>query len=306
LMGFIEGDTDVLISTTIVESGLDISNANTIIINNAHNFGLSDMHQMRGRVGRSNKKAFCYLLAPPLTVLTPEARQRLKAIEEHSELGSGFNVAMRDLDIRGAGNLLGGEQSGFISEIGYEMYQKILDEAMQELRETDFKGLYPEEEDKKFVNDCQIDTDMEMRIPDEYVNSISERLNLYKELDEIETEEKLKEYENNLRDRFGALPPQVYELMNTIRLRWKAREIGFEKIVLKNTVLKGYFISNQQSGYFQSPRFSGVLQFVESNPRSCKMKEEKGKLSLTFGNIRSVEEANTVFGKVLGVMQMKV
>lgn len=306
LMGFIEGDTDVLISTTIVESGLDISNANTIIINNAHNFGLSDMHQMRGRVGRSNKKAFCYLLAPPLTVLTPEARQRLKAIEEHSELGSGFNVAMRDLDIRGAGNLLGGEQSGFISEIGYEMYQKILDEAMQELRETDFKGLYPEEEDKKFVNDCQIDTDMEMRIPDEYVNSISERLNLYKELDEIETEEKLKEYENNLRDRFGALPPQVYELMNTIRLRWKAREIGFEKIVLKNTVLKGYFISNQQSGYFQSPRFSGVLQYVQANPRSCKMKEEKGKLSLTFGNIRSVEEANTVFGKVLGVMQMKV
>ncbi|MEP7264937.1 MAG: transcription-repair coupling factor, partial [Bacteroidota bacterium] len=303
LMKFIEGDTDVLISTTIVESGLDISNANTIIINNAHYFGLSDLHQMRGRVGRSNKKAFCYLLAPPLTVLTPEARQRLKAIEEHAELGSGFNVAMRDLDIRGAGNLLGGEQSGFISEIGYEMYQKILDEALQELRETDFKGLFPEEENKKFVNDCQIDTDMEMRIPDDYVNSISERLNLYKELDEIETEEKLNEYEVNLRDRFGPLPPQIFELVNTIRLRWKARSIGFEKIVLKNTVLKGYFISNQASGYFQSPKFAGVLQFVQANPRSCKMKEEKGKLSLSFTMVRSVEEANRVFARILSAME---
>jgi transcription-repair coupling factor (superfamily II helicase) len=304
LMKFIEGDTDVLISTTIVESGLDISNANTIIINNAHYFGLSDLHQMRGRVGRSNKKAFCYLLAPPLTVLTPEARQRLKAIEEHAELGSGFNVAMRDLDIRGAGNLLGGEQSGFISEIGYEMYQKILDEALQELRETDFKGLFPEEENKKFVNDCQIDTDMEMRIPDDYVNSISERLNLYKELDEIETEEKLKEYEVNMRDRFGPLPPQVYELMNTIRLRWKAREIGFEKIVMKNMVLKGYFIINQTSGYFQSPKFAGVLQYVQANPRSCKMKEEKGKLSLTFNMVRSVEDANNVFAKILSAVNL--
>ena len=299
LMNFIEGDSDVLVSTTIVESGLDISNANTIIINNAQNFGLSDLHQMRGRVGRSNKKAFCYLLAPPLTVLTPEARQRLKAIEEHAELGSGFSVAMRDLDIRGAGNLLGGEQSGFISEIGFEMYQKILDEALQELKETDYKDLFPVEEERKFVNDCQIDTDMEMRIPDDYVTSISERLSLYKELDELETEEKLIEYGNNLLDRFGPLPKQVFELMNTIRLRWRAREIGFEKIVLKNRLLKGYFISKQESGYFQSARFASVLQFVQSNPRLCKMKEEKGKLSLSFTLINTEEEAIRVFDRVL-------
>ena len=303
LMSFIEGDTDVLLATTIIESGLDISNANTMIINNAHHFGLSDLHQMRGRVGRSNKKAFCYLLAPPLTVLTPEARQRLKAIEEHAELGSGFNVAMRDLDIRGAGNLLGGEQSGFISEIGYEMYQKILDEAMQELRETDFKDLFPEEDNLKYVNDSQIDTDLEMRIPDEYVNNITERLNLYKELDEIETEEKLKEYEENLRDRFGPLPKQVFELMNTIRLRWKAKQIGFEKIVLKNKVLKGYFVSNPNSDYFKSPQFNSVLQFVQTNPRLCKMKEDKNKLSLTFNNVSKVEEANRLFHKVIEFFQ---
>ena len=299
LMNFIEGDNDVLVSTTIVESGLDISNANTIIINNAQNFGLSDLHQMRGRVGRSNKKAFCYLLAPPLTVQTPEARQRLKAIEEHAELGSGFSVAMRDLDIRGAGNLLGGEQSGFISEIGYEMYQKILDEALQELKETDYKDLFPVEEEKKFVNDCQIDTDLEMRIPDDYVTSISERLSLYKELDELETEEKLKEYENNLRDRFGAPPKQIYDLMHTIRLRWRAREIGFEKIILKNKLLKGYFISNSESGYFQTSRFANVLQFVQANPRLCKMKEEKSKLSLSFTSIQTVEEAIRVFDRIL-------
>ena len=299
LMKFIEGDCDVLVSTTIVESGLDISNANTIIINNAQNFGLSDLHQMRGRVGRSNKKAFCYLLAPPLTVLTPEARQRLKAIEEHAELGSGFSVAMRDLDIRGAGNLLGAEQSGFISEIGYEMYQKILDEALQELKETDYKDLFPVEEEKKFVGDCQIDTDLELRIPDDYVTSISERLSLYKELDELETEEKLKAYERNLRDRFGIPPKQIYELLNTIRLRWRAREIGFEKIVLKNRMLKGYFLSNQQSGYFQSTRFANVLQFVQSNPRLCKMKEEKSKLSLSFTAVQTVEEAIRIFDRVL-------
>lgn len=306
LMSFIEGDTDVLLATTIIESGLDISNANTMIINNAHHFGLSDLHQMRGRVGRSNKKAFCYLLAPPLTVLTPEARQRLKAIEEHAELGSGFNVAMRDLDIRGAGNLLGGEQSGFISEIGYEMYQKILDEAMQELRESDFKDLFPEEENPKYVNDSQIDTDLEMRIPDDYVSNITERLNLYKDLDEIETEEKLKEYEQNLRDRFGPLPKQVFELMNTIRLRWKAKQIGFEKIVLKNKVLKGYFVSNPNSDYFKSAQFNTVLQYVQSNPRLCKMKEDKNKLSLTFNNVANVEEANRLLERVLNVQQVNM
>lgn len=300
LMRFIEGETDVLLATTIIESGLDISNANTMIINNAHYFGLSDLHQMRGRVGRSNKKAFCYLLAPSLTILTPEARQRLKAIEEHSDLGSGFQVAMKDLDIRGAGNLLGGEQSGFISEIGFEMYHKILDEAIQELKETDFKGLFPEEEEKaKFVQDCQIDSDLEMRIPEEYVENIAERLSLYKELDDLESEEKLVAFGNNLKDRFGAVPPQVNELMNTIRLRWKARQLGFEKIVLKNKTLKTYFISNQQSAYFQSALFNGVLRFVQANPRLCKMKEEKGKLSLTLTNVNSIREANDLLERML-------
>ncbi len=300
LINFIQGDTDVLIATTIIESGLDISNANTIIINNAHYFGLSDLHQMRGRVGRSNKKAFCYLLAPPLTVLTPEARQRLKAIEEHAELGSGFNVAMRDLDIRGAGNLLGGEQSGFISEIGFEMYHKILDEAIQELKETDFKDLFPEEESSiNYVRDCQIDTDLEMRIPDNYITNITERLGLYKELDDIMTEEKLIAFGEGLRDRFGPVPPQVYELMHTIRLRWKARHLGFEKIVLKNRTLKTYFISNQESAYFQSELFTSILKYVQNNPRSCKLKEDKGKLSLTFMNIDSVREADHLLARML-------
>ncbi len=194
LLNFIEGDTDVLVATTIIESGIDISNANTIIINQAHHFGLSDLHQMRGRVGRSNKKAFCYLLAPPISILTPEAKRRLKAIEEFSDLGSGFNVAMRDLDIRGAGNMLGGEQSGFISEIGYEMYHKILDEAIQELKETDFKDVFPTDDKTQFVNDCQIDTDLEILIPSDYISNITERLNIYKEIDDLEREDQLKEY----------------------------------------------------------------------------------------------------------------
>ena len=299
LMKFIEGETDVLIATTIIESGLDISNANTMIINNAHYFGLSDLHQMRGRVGRSNKKAFCYLMAPPLTVLTPEARQRLKAIEEHSELGSGFQVAMKDLDIRGAGNLLGGEQSGFISEIGFEMYHKILDEAIDELKETDFKGLFPKEEKATFVRDCQIDSDLEMRIPDDYVTNIAERLSLYKELDEIESEAKLTEYASNLKDRFGAVPEQVFELINTIRLRWKAKELGFEKIVLKNRMLKCYFVSNQSSDYYQSAYFNSIIKFVQTNPRLCKIKEEKAKLSLTLGQIDSITEANKILNRII-------
>jgi transcription-repair coupling factor (superfamily II helicase) len=227
MLSFIAGETDVLVSTTIIESGLDISNANTIIINQAQYFGLSDLHQMRGRVGRSNKKAFCYLLTPPQTVLTNEARQRLRAIEEFSELGSGFHVAMRDLDIRGAGNLLGGEQSGFISEIGFEMYHKILDEAMLELKESDFSGLFKEElESRPFVADCQIDTDMEIRLPDSYVNSVTERLTLYKELDSLQDEKQLALYAEKLRDRFGPLPPPAEELLATIRLRWQAGNLG--------------------------------------------------------------------------------
>lgn len=299
LIKFIEGDTDVLVATTIIESGLDISNANTIIINNAHYFGLSDLHQMRGRVGRSNKKAFCYLLAPPVTVLTPEARQRLKAIEEHAELGSGFHVAMRDLDIRGAGNLLGGEQSGFISEIGFEMYHKILDEAIQELKETDFRDLFPEDDESKFVRDCQIDTDLEMRIPDNYVTNIAERLNLYKELDDISTEEKLLSYGEHLRDRFGPVPEQVTELMHTIRLRWKAKQLGFEKIVLKNKMLKGYFVSNQDATFYKSRTFSSIISYVQEHPRACKLKEEKGKLSLTLLNADSIRQADLQLSRII-------
>jgi transcription-repair coupling factor (superfamily II helicase) len=299
LMNFIEGETDVLLATTIIESGLDISNANTMIINNAHYFGLSDLHQMRGRVGRSNKKAFCYLLAPPVTVLTPEARQRLKAIEEHSDLGSGFQVAMKDLDIRGAGNLLGGEQSGFISEIGFEMYHKILDEAIQELKDSDFKDVFPKDEHADFVQDCQIDTDMEMRIPETYVENIAERLSLYKELDEISNEEKLLEFERNLKDRFGDVPSQVIDLMDTIRLRWNAKKIGFEKILLKNKIFKGYFISNSSSDYFQSNAFNTILKFVQQHQHISKMKEDKGKLSVSFTNIKTISDANSLLKKIL-------
>ncbi len=298
LMTFIEGDADVLIATTIIESGIDISNANTIIINQAQNFGLSDLHQMRGRVGRSNKKAFCYLLAPPLTVLTPEARQRLKAIEEYSDLGMGFQVSMRDLDIRGAGNLLGGEQSGFISEIGFETYQKILDEALHELRENDFKGLYPADESKPIVTDCQVETDLEILIPTKYVENIVERLNLYKELDDIESESKLVSFEENLRDRFGPVPKQVLELFETIRLRWKAKALGFEKLILKNGSLKGYLVSNPDSRLYKSELFLQIINFVKTHPKQCRMKEDKSKLSITFSNIETVSDANKLFQKI--------
>ncbi|MDQ3190158.1 MAG: transcription-repair coupling factor [Bacteroidota bacterium] len=299
MLTFIEGEVDVLVSTTIIEAGLDISNANTIIINQAHMFGLSDLHQMRGRVGRSNKKAFCHLLCPPLSLMTPEARKRLTAIEQFSDLGSGFNIAMRDLDIRGAGNLLGGEQSGFINEIGFEMYKKILDEAIQELKETEFKELFEQTRSdefgkstkKRFINDCQIDTDLEILIPDEYVTNITERLSLYKDLDNIEKEEDLKKFEGNLIDRFGPVPIATLELMNVLRLRWLAMDVGFEKLILKNNKLIGYFTTKQDSPYYQSPAFTKVLQFVQENPRTCRMKQSIDKLSLAFENVCNVLEA---------------
>lgn len=298
LLGFIEGDTDVLVSTTIIESGLDISNANTMIINQAQNFGLSDLHQMRGRVGRSNKKAFCYLLTPPLTTLTGEARQRLKAIEEFSDLGSGFNVAMRDLDIRGAGNMLGGEQSGFIADIGFETFHKILDEAIFELKHTDFKDEFKEEYAKEeFVRDCQIDTDLEILLPQDYVTSITERLNLYKELDDITEEQKLEEFATMLHDRFGPVPRPAIELMDTIRLRWKAKALGFEKIFLKNNLFKGYFVNDDK--FFQSPLFSGMIGFVNSHAHQCKLKDDKGKPSLVVNNIGSIDSANKILQKML-------
>ena len=291
MLDFIEGKYDVLVATTIVESGLDIPNVNTIFINDAQNYGLSDLHQLRGRVGRTNKKAFCYLLSPPLSVLTTEARKRLKAIEEFAELGSGFNIAMRDLDIRGAGNILGGEQSGFISEIGFEMYHKILDEAIMELKENEFKDVFKDEQHDEFVKDCLIETDLEILIPDHYITNITERLSLYKELDNIQTEEVLLQFRKRLIDRFGPVPKQTAELLNAIRLRWLAKKIGFEKIVLKNRKLTGYFISKQDSPYYQSEKFTQVLKFVQQNPSLCRMREAKDKLTLTFFNVETVEDA---------------
>ncbi|MCD4731500.1 MAG: DEAD/DEAH box helicase, partial [Bacteroidales bacterium] len=291
MVEFIDGKYDILLATTIIESGLDIPNVNTIIINEAQNYGLSDLHQLRGRVGRSNRKAFCYLLSPPLSVLTSEARKRLKAIEEFSALGSGFNIAMRDLDIRGAGNILGGEQSGFISDIGFEMYHKILDEAILELKETEFKDLYKEETHKEFVRDCQIETDMALLFTDDYISSITERLSLYKELDNIQEDLELQQFRLRLIDRFGPMPPQTEELINAIRLRWFARDIGFEKILLKNEKMTGYFISNQESPYYRSEKFTQVLGFVQQNPSICKMREAKDKLTLTFYKIKTIQDA---------------
>ncbi len=291
MLDFVEGVSDILIATTIIESGLDIPNVNTIIINEAQNYGLSDLHQLRGRVGRTNKKAFCYLLAPPVSVLTDEARKRLKAIEEFSELGSGFNIAMRDLDIRGAGNILGAEQSGFISEIGFEMYQRILDEAVMELKQSDFSGLYDEPVQKDYVKECLIETDLEIMIPDRYITNITERLSLYKELDGLESEDELLKYQEKLIDRFGPVPQQTQELINTIRLRRSARKLGFEKITLKNNLMSATFITNKESPFYQSNIFSTVLQFIQAYHQSVRMKEVNDKLSLTFKDISTVSNA---------------
>lgn len=294
MMRFIEGEYDVLVATTIIESGLDISNANTIIINNANHFGLSDLHQMRGRVGRSNRKAFCYLLAPTESMLSTEAKKRLKAIEEFSDLGSGFNIAMRDLDIRGAGNLLGAEQSGFISDIGIEMYHKILDEAVQELKETEFKELFKDEPKRDFVQDCQIDTDLEILLPDSYVNSIAERLALYRELDDLVDAKGLQAFQSRLKDRFGSVPQQGIQLLETIRLRWVAKALGFEKLILKNDRLVCYFVSDPESGYYQGPVFSEVLMFVKENGSKVIMRQKNDRLMLTFENVKTIVQALNV------------
>ncbi|NNE28451.1 MAG: transcription-repair coupling factor, partial [Saprospiraceae bacterium] len=267
LLEFIDRRYDVLVSTNIIETGLDIPNANTIIINNANQFGMSDLHQLRGRVGRSNRKAFCYLFAPPLSALTPDARKRLKTLEEFSDLGSGFNIAMKDLDIRGAGNLLGAEQSGFISDIGYETYQKILEEAVQELKETEFKDLFKEElsKDRKFVRDVQIETDLEMLIPDDYVTNIQERLKLYTELDSLKNEDALEKFATMMRDRFGKVPRPVLELFDGLRLRWLCTELGFERLILKSNKLRCYFITNPQSPFYETAFFQNMLRYVATS-----------------------------------------
>jgi transcription-repair coupling factor (superfamily II helicase) len=291
MLKFVGGDYDVLVATTIIEAGLDIANANTILINHAHMFGLSDLHQMRGRVGRSNKKAFCYLLSPPLSTLTNEARKRLSAIEEFSDLGSGFNVAMRDLDIRGSGNLLGAEQSGFIAEIGFEMYHKILDEAIQELKEDEFKNLFSDDKPRPFISFTHVDTDLEVMIPDEYVTNIAERYNLYTELSNIENEIELDGFRQKLADRFGPVPQQVIELINTWRLQYLGKMIGFEKISFKKGVLRGYFIANKQSAYFETEQFGRVLEFLQAHPRISNLKEVKNTLRLAIEHVSTLDTA---------------
>ncbi|MBK9292179.1 MAG: transcription-repair coupling factor [Bacteroidetes bacterium] len=292
MLGFIEGEFDVLLSTTIIESGLDIPNANTIIINDAQNFGLSDLHQLRGRVGRSNKKAFCYLLTPPIATLTTEARKRLKALEEFSDLGSGFNIALRDLDIRGAGNLLGAEQSGFISDIGFEMFHKILDEAIEELKEEEFEDVFDKkEDDKPFVRECVIESDLELLIPPYYVDSSTERIALYNQLDHANTEAQLEAFTEQLIDRFGPIPPQTLELINTIRMRWLARSLGFEKLVLRNKTLIAHFVSNPESPFYQSDRFGKLIQYIQANPRKCRMKQTGDKLMLYISPVATVQQA---------------
>lgn len=296
MLQFMDGGFDVLVSTTIVESGLDVPNANTIFINNANNFGLSDLHQMRGRVGRSNKKAFCYFITPEYSAMTEDARKRITALEQFTELGSGFNIAMKDLEIRGAGDLLGGEQSGFINEIGFDTYQKILNEAIEELKENEFKDLYQDDgEEKVYVKDVTIDTDFELLFPDSYVNNIAERLNLYTQLNNLKTEAELEKFKTELVDRFGELPKQVTDLLNSVQIKWLATKIGFEKVIMKQNKLIGYFIQDQQSSFYQSPNFTKVLQFVQTHSQACKMKEKQTRnglrLLLTFENIKSVKQA---------------
>ncbi|MBK7425899.1 MAG: transcription-repair coupling factor [Saprospiraceae bacterium] len=295
LVDFIEGKYDVLVCTNIIETGLDIPNVNTIIISNAHQFGLSDLHQLRGRVGRSNRKAFCYLFSPPLSVLTQEARKRLKTLEEFTELGSGFNIAMRDMDIRGAGNLLGGEQSGFISDVGYDTYQKILEEAITELKQTEYKDLFKEEieKDRKYVTNIQIDTDNEMHIPDLYVTSIQERLSLYSELDGIETEEGITAFAEKLEDRFGPLPSQVLALFEGLRLRWIARRMAFERVLLKNRKLACYFVNNPQSPFFESEYFNQLMSFFATDGQrlGITLKNNNKILYLVKDGVRNIEQA---------------
>lgn len=304
MLAFMDGAFDVLVSTTIIESGLDVPNANTIFINNANNFGLSDLHQMRGRVGRSNKKAFCYFITPEYSAMTEDARKRITALEQFTELGSGFNIAMKDLEIRGAGDLLGGEQSGFINEIGFDTYQKILNEAIEELKENEFKELYDDDKTEKiYVKDVTIDSDFELLFPDSYVNNITERLNLYTQLNNIKTDSELSTFAAQLEDRFGELPKQVSDLLNSVKIKWLATKLGLEKVVMKKGKLIGYFINDQQSSFYQSNNFTRVLQFVQTHPNSCTMKERQTRnglrLMLTFDNIKTVKQAMEVLEPIV-------
>lgn len=298
ILDFIDKKYDVLVCTNIVESGVDMPNVNTIVVNNAHQFGLSDLHQLRGRVGRSNKKAFCYLLAPPMSTLPNDSRKRLQTLEQHSELGSGFQIAMRDLDIRGAGNMLGGEQSGFMAEIGFEMYQKILDEAIKELKRTEFRNLFKEEIDKQedFVQDCTIDTDLEILIPDSYVESITERLSLYTKLDSCDTEKELQDFHVEMKDRFGPIPQQVEDLFTTVRCRKLAVEMGFERMVLKDETLRCYFVSKHDSPYFESDTFKSILQYIQTKTNKARLKQTNKVFSLIVEDIKSMKSMQAFLG----------
>ncbi|MGK0324969.1 MAG: transcription-repair coupling factor (superfamily II helicase) [Polaribacter sp.] len=304
MLSFMDNEFDVLVSTTIVESGLDVPNANTIFINNANNFGLSDLHQMRGRVGRSNKKAFCYFITPPYHMMTDDARKRIEALILFSDLGSGINIAMKDLEIRGAGDLLGGEQSGFINDIGFDTYQKILQEAIEELKENEFKELYPTDtsKPKEFVKEVTIDTDFEILFPDDYVNSITERLSLYNKLGSLKTETELQVFETEIVDRFGEVPSEVFDLLDSVRIKWIAKELGLEKIILKQKRMIGYFVSNQQSEFYQTDAFSKMLKYVQLNSKSSVMKEKETKnglrLLITFIRIDTVKTALNILSKI--------
>lgn len=303
IVDFIDYEYDVLVATTIIESGIDIPNVNTIIINSAQNFGLSDLHQLRGRVGRSNRKAFCYLLAPELSLLTPEARRRLQAIETFAELGSGFNIAMQDLDIRGAGNMLGAEQSGFIADLGYETYQKILNEAVHELKDEEFAELYADERAENdsstsFVTDCQIDSDLEVLFSVEYIENVSERISLYRELDSIENESGLNEFMSRLEDRFGKIPTEGQSLILVVKLRWLAMRLGIEKLVLKNEHMTAFLVSNPQSPYYQSEVFGNLLKYMTTHPRKCQLREKNMRRSVLFMDVKTVEKAWEILSEV--------
>ena len=295
MLNFIAGKYDILIATTIIESGLDIPNANTIIINEAQNYGLSELHQLRGRVGRSNKKAFCYLLALPEISLNPDAKRRLAAIENFSDLGAGFHIALQDLDIRGAGNLLGAEQSGFIADIGLQTYNQILSEAVMELRETEFKELYDERNTdtliSNIVNDCAIDSDFEVMFPQDYITSTPERLNLYYQLDNLKNEEELQKFHTDITDRFGPMPEYARNLFEMLRIKWLAEKLGFEKLTLKQGKMLAGFISNSESAYYSSGLFDRVISYIQHKERSCKLKEKNDKLLLVFENIPNIETA---------------
>lgn len=309
IFDFVNYDYDVLLATTIIESGIDIPNANTIIINQAQNFGLSDLHQMRGRVGRSNKKAFCYLLAPPFTSLTPEAKRRLQAIENFSDLGSGIHIAMQDLDIRGAGNMLGAEQSGFIADLGYETYQKILAEAVKELKNEEFADLYAEEikagEEKisgeEFVDECTVESDLELLFPNEYIPSSSERMLLYRELDKLELDKEVEDFKARLIDRFGKIPPETEELTRIVPLRRLAKRMGIEKVILKADRMTLYFVSNLESPYYQSKAFGKVIEYMAKYPRNCNLREQNGKRSMVMKEIHDVASAVSVLQEMVSL-----